>query len=79
MYSHYNLLDPPGVYVIDRMGNLKWLEAPFSACCLHRIGIIMANELVYVEDVATSREGEIVYIIDNLPYFYYYFAVDSSY
>lgn len=30
--------DPQGIHVIDRNGQLKWIEAPFSACCIQDTG-----------------------------------------
>lgn len=81
MYSVKKLikLDPQGISVIDNSGEAKWLPAPFSACCLEDVGLLKANSLVYVQEVATNARNELIYVVGRYGYHYSYFAVDSSY
>lgn len=71
--------DPSGINVVDADGNLKWLQTPFSACCIIAYREITDNSLVYVEATAINNLGELVYIINGLPYPHTHFVVDSSY
>jgi hypothetical protein len=71
--------DPSGINVVDADGNLKWLQTPFSACCIMPCKEIKDNSLVYIEATAINNLGELVYIINGLPYPHTHFVVDSSY
>ena len=71
--------DPSGINVVDAKGNLKWLQTPFSACCIIALNGLKDNSLVYVEATAINYLGELVYIINGLPYPHTHFVVDSSY
>jgi hypothetical protein len=71
--------DPQGIYVIDNNGNMKWLEAPFSAYCVDDVGNLKANTLVYVNEVGYTANHELIYLINSQPYDHYYFVLDTSY
>jgi hypothetical protein len=51
------------------------LYCPFAAIVIIPVGDLKLDEQIKVQQVKTTREKQLVYLVDNKAYYYYYFTI----
>ena len=68
-YCDYN-----SVLVVNSSGKLKQVFTPFTVLAI--VADSKKRQVYTVDEVRTTSEDQLVYIINNTPYFHYNFIID---
>lgn len=66
---------PFSILVVTNEDKLIELKCPFKVRVLKNVKNMMLGETRQVTQVKLATNNALVYIIDNQPYFYYYFNI----
>ena len=67
--------DPQCVIVITHDGRLLKIWCPFKVKCINPVDNIPLNSSLYVQEVRSTRQDQLVYVINGSAYFHYYFRI----
>jgi hypothetical protein len=71
-YCDYN-----SVLVINAEGKLRQVFTPFRVLAINAEGL--SKQVYIVDEVRTTDEDKLVYVINNTPYYHYNFIIDISF
>ncbi|MBQ0739105.1 hypothetical protein [Mesonia mobilis] len=66
---------PSQLYIITWNNLLKLLICPFKVLVKVDIGLLRANEVVWVDEVKVTLDLKTIFIIENKAYYYYHFEI----
>lgn len=66
---------PFSILVITHKDQLIELKCPFKVEVIKSVKNMMYSQIKEVTQVKLSTNNKLVYIIDDMPYFYYYFTI----
>lgn len=61
--------------VINKDGKIRTLYTPFRVMCIEKIDSLFPNMWVYVEEVAESKNHQILFLIGNKQYSHKHFHI----
>jgi hypothetical protein len=67
--------DPHSILLINPKGQIRRLFTPFKVQCITPIENIKYGVWVYVEEVRSSLNGQLIYYIGKKQYDYHYFCI----
>ncbi len=70
-YINYN-----SILVVNSAGKLRQVNTPFRVIALGADGT--KGKIYTVQEVRTTKEDVLVFIINDTPYYHYHFALDES-
>ena len=63
------------ILVITHDFKLKVIVCPFEVLVLYEIGNLFSGQVVIVTEIKVTRQLITVYIINELPFYYYHFDI----
>ena len=66
---------PHTILVVTWKGKLKVLHTPFRVKVLKKVGNLATEQFVVVSAIKISTLGNTVFIINQIPYYYFYFEI----
>ncbi len=66
---------PKELYIVSWNHLLKVLFCPFEVITIEGVGELRKGEKVLVYEVKVTRQLQTVYIIRDIPYYYYHFDI----
>lgn len=70
---------PFSILVVTHKDQLIELKCPFKVEVIKNIKNMMASQIKEVSQVKLATNNKLVYIIEDKPYFYYYFTILLTY
>lgn len=69
---------PYSILIVTESNKLVELKCPFKVKVIKIVGVLKLSEIKIVAKVKIASNLKLVYIVDELPYFYYYFDILSE-
>lgn len=66
---------PFSILVVTNEGKLLELKCPFKVEVIKNVKNMMVTQIKDVSQVKLATNNKLVYIIEDKPYFYYYFTI----
>tara|TARA_R110002124_G_scaffold231813_1_gene397038 strand:- start:292 stop:540 length:249 start_codon:yes stop_codon:yes gene_type:complete len=66
---------PFSILVVTREDRIMELKCPFKVEVIKNVKNMMLSQVKEVAQVKLSTNNKLVYIIEDKPYFYYYFSI----
>lgn len=66
---------PFSILVVTHENHLMELRCPFKVEVVKNVKNMMTSQIKEVTQVKLSTNNKLVYIIEDKPYFYYYFSI----
>jgi hypothetical protein len=70
---------PFSILVVTHDDQLVELRCPFKVEVIKNVKNMMASQIKEVSQVKLATNNKLVYIIEDKPYFYYYFTILLTY
>lgn len=71
--------DDQSILLVNQAGILKRLYCPFIVQCRNDVGIIKSGTRLWVDEVMTNKQDELIYLILGAPYLYSFFIIRASF
>lgn len=78
-YIIYDKKNNDRLLFVNCEGRLKCLYTPFQVICVLDTGVVKINTVVYVDAIATSSTGKLLYVIHETAHFYYCFCLAAKF
>lgn len=75
----YIIGNPKTLCVVDQFGQLSIMSAPFPLTCLHDVGELKANSIVYADEVISTPTGGLVFLIGCCAYHLRHFNIPTPF
>ena len=75
----FSKIEPNKLFFININGLIKCLYTPFQVQCINPSGDIKPFSIVYVEAVYSSKEGILIYFINQQVHYYWHFMIIAKF
>lgn len=71
--------DSNSILIINSKGAMRKLHTPFKVQCIVNIGRYEVGTIVYVEEVATGDNDQLIYLIGEGAYYHKHFRITANF
>jgi hypothetical protein len=72
---HYQYYNSATLLLVNKKGEIRRLNTPFTVVCVVAVASIRLNTRVYVEEVVSNEKDELHYVILSHIYLYKHFKI----